>query len=91
MSDIEKPNITELENDKPNREYKDSIFVDLLTYKEENLRQVCQALGESTQNEPIELLQMKNTAYTGLKNDVSFLIGKKLLMLIEHQSTINRL
>jgi len=31
MSDIEKPNITEVENDKPNREYKDSIFVDLLT------------------------------------------------------------
>ena len=90
MSDIERPNMTEIENDKPNRNYKDSIFVDLLTYREENLRQVCKALGESTQDEMIELLQVRNTAYTGLKHDVSCLIGRRLLMLIEHQSTINQ-
>ena len=35
MSDIEKPKLLKIENDKPNREYKDSIFVDLLKYKEE--------------------------------------------------------
>jgi len=72
-----------------NRKYKDSIFVDLLTSKEENIRQVCEALGESVRHENIEILRLDNTVYTGLQNDVSCLIGQRLMMLIEHQSTPN--
>ena len=52
-----------------NRKYKDSIFVDLLTSKEENIRQVCEALGESVRHENIEILRLDNTVYTGFLPD----------------------
>ena len=89
MSDSDTPKTIGVEAPQPNREFKDSIFVDLLTYREENIRQVCKALGEKVEDESIELLKLENTVYTGLQNDVSCLIGKRLMMLIEHQSTIN--
>jgi len=89
MSSLETPKQLKVENSKPNREYKDSIFVDLLKYREENLRQVCEALGETITDESIEILELENTVYTGIQNDLSCLIGNKLMMLIEHQSTLN--
>jgi len=89
MPYIETTNTSTEQNCRPNPKYKDSIFVDLLTYKEENILQVCKALGEITEHENIEILRLDNTVYTGIQNDVSCLIGKKLMMLIEHQSTVN--
>ena len=79
----------ELEKPTPNRKYKDSIFVDLLTSDEKNIRSVCKALDNSITTEPIEILKLDNVLYTGLKNDVSCLVGNKLILLIEHQSSIN--
>ena len=79
----------ELEKPTPKRKYKDSIFVDLLTCDEKNIRQVCMSLDESIKDEPIELVKLTNTVYNGLENDVSCLVGNKLMMLMEHQSTIN--
>ena len=79
----------ELEKPTPNRKYKDSIFVDLLTSDEKNIRNVCKALDNSITTEPIEILKLDNVLYTGLKNDVSCLVGNKLILLIEHQSSIN--
>ena len=74
---------------KENRKYKDSIFVDLLTSDEKNMISVCKALDSSINSEEVELINFENTVYSGLKNDVSCIIGNKLLFLIEHQSTIN--
>ena len=89
MSDTEKTNTNEIQRPKPNRKHKDSIFVDLLTFKDENIIQVCNALGAQVEGKHIEQVKLENITYTGLENDFSCLIDKRLLMLIEHQSTIN--
>ena len=77
---------------KQNRQYKDSVFVDLFTYYEDYIVSLYNALsGEKLpENAQVENLNLKNTLYTNIRNDVSFLIDNIILVLIEHQSTINK-
>ena len=76
----------------PNRQYKDSVFVDLFTYYEDYIVSLYNALsGEKLpENAQVENLNLKNALYTNIRNDVSFLIDNIILVLIEHQSTINK-
>ena len=76
-------------NVKPNREFKDSVFVDLLTSDKNNLLSLCKALDKSIVTDDIELIKLENVLYQGVKNDVSCQIEDRLIILIEHQSTIN--
>jgi len=76
-------------NVKPNREFKDSVFVDLLTSDKNNLLSLCKALDKSIVTDDIELIKLENILYQGVKNDVSCQIEDRLIILIEHQSTIN--
>ena len=80
---------------KPNREYKDSVFVDLFSgkgeFSENNIVSLYNALHEQGINEKtqVKFIRLMNVLYHKLKNDVSCIINGKVLVLIEHQSTIN--
>jgi predicted transposase YdaD len=74
-----------------NREYKDSVF-SLLFGNPETLREVYGALEGITidPSEPITINTLEGALYQKRINDLSFTIGDKLVVLIEHQSTLNK-
>lgn len=80
---------------RPKRTYRDSIFVDLFSKDRDakkNFLSLYNALHgtnlklEETQIEPVELEQI---LYMGYYNDVSMLINGRIVVLCEHQSTLN--
>ena len=75
---------------KVNREYKDSVFVDLFTSWESPIS-LYNALSSNKIPEyaKIRMLQISNALYTSLRCDVSFTVENELIVIIEHQSTIN--
>ena len=79
----------------PNRNYKDSIFVDLFSkdidYKE-NFISLYNALTDSAlapATTKLESVKLEKVLYMSFVNDVSMLVDNKIVVLIEHQSTIN--
>ena len=77
-----------------NRNYKDSVFVDLFSTDEKAKERFLSLYNALHQTQlplycPIEQLKLDNTMYRGLINDVSCLIDNKIIVLAEHQSTIN--
>ena len=54
-------------NVKPNREFKDSVFVDLLTSDKNNLLSLCKALDKSIVTDDIELIKCYATKVTKLE------------------------
>ncbi|UTD12446.1 Rpn family recombination-promoting nuclease/putative transposase [Treponema denticola] len=77
-----------------NRKYKDSVFVDLFSEDEkakENFLSLYNALhGTNLQMScPVENIKLENVMYMNIINDVSCLIDGKIIVLAEHQSTIN--
>jgi len=79
----------------PNREYKDSVFVDLHS-KDEILREdavmdIYNALHDKkiTHKEQIKFIKLENVFFHKVRNDVSFTVNGKVLILLEQQSTIN--
>jgi len=77
-----------------NRKYKDSVFVDLFSEDEkakENFLSLYNALHGTNLDSSTELkpLKLEQAMYTKLSNDVSCLIDNKIIVLAEHQSTIN--
>jgi len=75
---------------KANRNYKDSVFTALFN-DPDLLRELYCALGGVSlpKDVPVSINTLKNVLYMDLYNDISFEIGGKLVVLIEHQSTIN--
>ena len=78
----------------PNRKYKDSVFVDLFSEDEkakENFLSLYNALHGTNLDSSTELrpLKLEQAMYTKLSNDVSCMIDNKIIVLAEHQSTIN--
>ena len=75
----------------PNREYKASVFAHLLNHSKVNLIEVYNALNNShlSKDAEVEYLNLDNALYSTIKNDVAALIEGKIVILIEHQSTIN--
>lgn len=79
---------------KENRKVKDSVFTDLFqNHKsaQENALSLYNALHDTSYSDPgmVTSVHVDDTLYMGFKNDVSFLIEDKILILVEHQSTIN--
>ena len=77
-----------------NRNYKDSVFVDLFSTDEKAKERFLSLYNALHQTQlplhcPVEQLKLDNTMYRGLINDVSCLIDNKIIVLAEHQSTIN--
>ena len=80
--------------EKENREYKDSLFVDLF-YKDEtakkNLLSLYNALHDTDYQDEriIQKVKIDDVLYKNFKNDISFGIGEKVIVFGEHQSTVN--
>ena len=82
--------------EKTNRNYKDSVFVDLFAHDinaKENFISLYNALhgtnldAKTTDVQPVML---ERVLYMKYYNDVAMLINGKIVILIEHQSTINQ-
>ena len=79
---------------KHNRRYKDSVFVDFFGEDKNakaNFLTLYNALhgtslGASTE---IEALRLEQVMYMAFRNDVACLVDGKIIVLVEHQSTIN--
>ena len=75
-----------------NREYKDSVFSSY--FSENNARMVELYNALENQNYPLDTPVVKNTLedalYKDRINDLSFVLDGKILVLIEHQSTLNK-
>jgi predicted transposase/invertase (TIGR01784 family) len=73
-----------------NRKYKDSVFT-LLFGNVEALRQICETIFGKDYSPDMEIVLMTitNVFRNGRRNDLSFVLDDKLVVLIEHQSTIN--
>ena len=79
---------------KHNRRYKDSVFVDLFgedKNAKENFLSLYNALHGTHLDGSTELkpLRLDNVMYMSFCNDVSCLIDNKIIVLAEHQSTVN--
>ena len=77
-----------------NRKYKDSVFVDLFSEDEkakENFLSLYNALHGThlPLSSPVENIRLENVMYMNIINDVSCLVDDKIIVLAEHQSTIN--
>ena len=79
----------------PNREYQDSVFVDLHSndeiLREEAVMDIYNALHDKkiTKKDKIEFIKLNDVFFHKVRNDVSFIVNNRLLVLLEHQSTIN--
>jgi hypothetical protein len=75
---------------KTNRSHKDSIFRQLFSEKD-NLLELYNAV--SGKNYPpeteIKMVTLSDVLFMNWRNDIAFMIEEKLVVLIEHQSTIN--
>ena len=73
-----------------NTKHKDSFFTKLFSEPEKILK-LYNALSQSQYppETPIEITTLEDVFYKGRYNDLSFVIDGKLVVLIEHQSSIN--
>ena len=79
---------------KHNRRYKDSVFVDFFSEDrtaKANFLALYNALhGTDYQSTTIlKNIRLKQVLYMSFANDVSYLVDNKIIVLAEHQSTIN--
>ncbi len=73
-----------------NREYKDSVFT-LLFSEPERLIELYNALAGSNYgtDTKIEINTLEGILFLNRMNDISFVLNDKLIVLIEHMSTIS--
>ena len=76
---------TELE-----RNYKDTVFVTVF-HEKEKLIELYNAIFDTDYDKDtaIDIVTIKDVLFRTLKNDVSFVLDKRFVVLVEHQSSIN--
>ena len=85
----------QIPQEKTNRNYKDSVFVDLfardITAKENfiSLYNALHGTNLDTETAEIQPVMLERVLYMKYYNDIAMLIDGKIVILIEHQSTIN--
>jgi predicted transposase/invertase (TIGR01784 family) len=73
-----------------NRKYKDSVFTSLFNDPDLLRELYCALEGVSLPPDiPVIINTLENALVMDMYNDISFEIGGKLVVLIEHQSTVN--
>jgi len=73
-----------------NLKYKDSVFSFLFSDPDLLRELYCALEGVNLPEDiPVTINTLKDVLYMELINDISFVIGGKMVVLIEHQSTIN--
>ena len=81
---------------KINRNHKDSVFVDLFAndiYAKENFISLYNALHKTNldpKTTEVKPVMLENVLYMSYYNDISMLVDGKIVVLIEHQSTVNQ-
>jgi len=80
-----------METANPNRKYKDSVFTTLFGTPEKAL-ELYNAINGSNYSDSakVKIVTLPDALYGEQLNDVAFVIENKLVVLIEHQSTINK-
>jgi hypothetical protein len=75
---------------KPNREYRASLFVSLFS-EPEKLIELYNALSgtDYPPDTQVEIATLNDVLFMDRINDLAFVLGGKLVILVEHQSTIN--
>jgi predicted transposase/invertase (TIGR01784 family) len=74
-----------------NNKYKNSVFTMLFSDPDLLRELYCALEGVSLPPDvPVTINTLENALFMGQINDVSFEIGGKLVVLVEHQSTVNR-
>ena len=82
--------------EKTNRNYKDSVFVDLFAHDinaKENFISLYNALHGTNldvKTTDVQPVMLERVLYMKYYNDIAMLIDGKIVILIEHQSTINQ-
>ena len=78
------------------RNHKDSLFIDLFCKDQksgkENFISLYNALHQTNldlQTTTLEEVNIENILYMALSNDIAMLVDNRLIVLVEHQSTIN--
>jgi len=75
---------------KSNRNFKDSVFTSLFSDPAVLKELYCALENVSLPADiPVSINTLKDALVKDIYNDISFMIGSKLVVLIEHQSTIN--
>ena len=79
-----------------NRNHKDSLFIDLFCKDQksgkENFISLYNALHQTNldlKTTTLEEVNIENILYMALSNDIAMLVDDRLIVLVEHQSTIN--
>ena len=81
---------------KHNRRYKDSVFVDFFgedKNAKENFLSLYNALHDTLLDASTELeaRRLEQVMYMAFRNDVAYLIDGKIIVLVEHQSTVTHI
>ena len=73
-----------------NRKYKDSVFRMLFSEKDK-LIELYNAIfdTEYTKDDSVDITTIEDVVFKTMKNDISFVIDGKFVLLVEHQSSIN--
>lgn len=75
-----------------NKQYKDSMFKKLFSNKEDilSLYNAIKDTNYSIDNTYIEIVTLEDTLFKTRMNDLGFVINDRLIILAEHQSTLNQ-
>ena len=79
---------------KEKREYQDTVFRDLLGLDRDANERFLEVAGvlfhkNYPKDTPLRSVDLEHVLYTGLRNDIARLLDNKLIIFMEHQSTIN--
>ena len=71
-----------------NRQYKSSVFADVMSAPEAALEAYYALKNVKLPDDtPVEIMTLSDVMYLGQLNDVAFLIGNVMILLLEHQSS----
>ena len=73
-----------------NRKYKDSVFR-MLFSKKDKLIELYNAIFDTnyTEDDSVDITTIEEVIFKTMKNDISFVMDGKFVLLVEHQSSIN--
>jgi predicted transposase YdaD len=76
---------------KPNKKYKDSVFTKLFGHDKKIILELYNAIFNTNYGEDTDIIitTLEDALFMDQINDISFVIDGKLVVLVEHQSTIN--
>jgi hypothetical protein len=73
-----------------NKKFKNNVFTSLFSDPDLLRELYCAIGGVSLPSDiPVQINTLENVLYYDFNNDISFEIGGKLIVLLEHQSTLN--